>query len=221
MLNEKSSIITAVLITLLICLIGGGIGMYFIAQKYQRDITDLQVESDNLKKSSTSTSNGNELDTSNWATYTNTEYGYSFKYPTGYGILDQCYNMQTEKLQDFKDKKSLVVVDKNKISEKAIPCESDYVQQFFTVFGAKSPIDLTDAKNVTEDNMVVSDKTIDSEKGVLRISKKPTMLDDSYYSEILVNHNNTGITINWENTDVKGTHDSIIDRIVETFKFSE
>jgi len=92
------SSVTVVLITILVALVFGGGAYYYLnnkAEKEKKDlnsqITDLQKEIATLKAASTAattTPTATADETAGWKTYTNTTYGFSFKYPADYNLTD-------------------------------------------------------------------------------------------------------------------------------------
>ena len=78
----------SVLITIIIMIVLAGIGYYFLNQNFQNQKDDLQAQITDLQnqvKTSESTPTS-AVDTSDWKTYTNTKFGYVFKYPSDYTL---------------------------------------------------------------------------------------------------------------------------------------
>ncbi len=79
---KKINAWTAVLMTLLVCVVVAALGMTYLLGRYESKQIDLENQITELQKTSTSISASEAVDeTADWKTYTNTTYGFSFKYP--------------------------------------------------------------------------------------------------------------------------------------------
>jgi hypothetical protein len=89
---KKVNVWTAVLITLLVCIVASAVGMTYLLNRYEVKQIDLANQIAELQKTSTSgatdETSATTDETADWKTYTNDTYGFSFKYPTSWAEKD-------------------------------------------------------------------------------------------------------------------------------------
>jgi hypothetical protein len=217
----------AVLITVIVMLGLAGGGYYYWHSKTVKDksdlnkkITDLTVELATLKKASTASTAATSATTSESGlkTYTNTTYGYLFKYPTADSLIDYLYDGQAGTKIEYG---KIVMVDKNAIAENALKSESEISNRYFMVtvqtdheFGLS---ELT--SNMGDMGGVLTDTTVDGVAAWKIHYTQPNIMSETYNTSIYVNHGGYGITLDIKNSDSAGTHDAAIDAIIASFKW--
>lgn len=215
--------IWAVLITVLIMLGLAGGGYYYWHSKTVKDkavldkkITDLTAEVAALKKSETSTTSSATSE-SGLKTYTNTTYGYSFKYPATDYLIDYLYSVQTGTKIDYG---KIVMVDKKVIAENALKSESEVSNQYFMVTADTPQFTLEELTSGMADlGGVLTDVTVDGTAAWKIHYTQPNIMSETYNTSIYVNHGGYGITLDIKNSDSAGTHDAAIDAMIASFKW--
>jgi len=216
-LRKGISLIPGLLIICSVALMVFGAVWYYFNYIFKPNIEN----SLNKVQNSITTSTAKTNKSSDWKTYTNTVQGYLFKYPKNYYFVDTCYNTITERRVDYTDSaKKLVFVDKAKIADNIPGCESDFPQPYLGFSTLPEPIDLDQQKSSSTTDLE-SEVKIAGQKWLKIIFTKPSELDGSYSTWLFVNYQNKGYVISWKNSDAKGTHDSMVDKIVATFKFTK
>lgn len=217
------STLTGILIVLLVAVIASaGIWYYFnyyLNPDIEKSSSGAQITIPE-KKSEEAAGETTTNKTADWKTYTNTEYGYSFKYPKSFYVVDDCYDATKKTRVDYEDKKWLVFVDKKPFESDFPYCFSDFPQPYLVIRAFNQPIDLALQKEASTTDLE-SEVTVASQKRLKIILTEPSDFDGSYSTVIHLNYKNKGYTISWGNSDNKDTHDSTIDTIVSTFKFTK
>lgn len=219
--------IWAVLVTVVIMLglVGGG-GYYWQTKTVKdkadlsKKIADLEKELDDLKETENTAKSATSKTTSESSlkTYTNKTYGYLFKYPANFSLIDYLYDTQTAQKVEYG---KIVVVDKKAIAENALKNQSEIATPYFMV-SAQSDLqfglsELT--SGLADSGGELSDVTVDGVAGWKIHCTQPSIMDETYSTSIYVNHGDFGITLSWKNSDAAGSHDTEIDTIVKSFKW--
>jgi len=217
--EREVATLTGILITILVALIaGGGVWAYY----NYKVIPDLEKSNNSASQtaalSGATSGAGPQNGTANWETYLNSTYHYSIKYPQNFYVCDWLWDAQTgKKVQQGQE---WLFIDKNKIAENQYLSESEYSQPYFMIHvillnnfsEIESGIPATSIKNWIE---------VAGEKALKVTFVEPSELNGTYSTSIIFNHGNNGYVISWKNSDGKGIHDSEIDQMLTTFKFTE
>ena len=216
----------AVLITVVIMLGLAGGGYYYWHSKTAKDksaldkkITDLTAELADLKKAETAATSATSKTTSESGlkTYTNTTYGYLFKYPTADSLIDYLYSAQSGTKIEYG---KIVMVDTKAIAENALKSESEVSNQYFMVTADSHQFTLEELTSSMADmGGVLTDVTVDGTAAWKIHYTQPNIMSETYNTSIYVNHGSYGITLDIKNSDSAGTHDAAIDAIVASFKW--
>lgn len=166
--------------------------------------------------SGSSSSNSSDTGADNTlTTYTSTTYGYSFRYPKTYSLVDWLWNGLTNARVPQNGK--VVWVSKTALSEKAIPMDADPVSQYlsFTVSDQ-----LCKASDLAWEAIKLEEiKFLGYDAWKTTVTDNTNYFGGNYESAIVVNKGSKCYRILWVNTDASGNHDSDIDPIVESFRF--
>lgn len=211
-----------VVIIVIIALILGGVGGYYYLKNQEKDIAAVPIITSTITPSATSSSATTTVPTdktADWKTYTNNEFGYFLKYPKDYRLSDQCYDSKTGKKIDYElMPKWLVIIDNNMDANFPF-CESDFNAMDLVVRGNKSEININETME-NSDTDIESEVMINGINWAKQIMTEPSDFDGSYTTEFNTNHNGRGYTISVKNTDSAGNHDATVDKIIETFEFT-
>lgn len=217
--------IWVVLITVVIMLGLAGGGYYYWHSKTVKDksaldkqISDLTAELAALKKASTAkTATTATTSESGLKTYTNTTYGYLFKYPTADSLIDYLYSAQSGTKIDYG---KIVMVDKKAIAENALKSESEVSNQYFMVTADTHQFTLEELTSSMADmGGVLTDVTVDGVAAWKIHYTQPNIMSETYNTSIYVNHGGYGITLDIKNSDSAGTHDAAVDAMIASFKW--
>jgi len=148
----------------------------------------------------------NQVDeTANWKTYTNSQLGFSIKYPPGWFVYDNEIPPCVGSIGNF------VFINKVELTECYLPIELLPVDFYIFEKGTYYPLPQSNEYDT------YTPIEIAGEEGVLNIrtekSEGPRRLDTKIY----VHHNNFGYEISFPNVDFKGNHDQTYDRMLSTF----
>ena len=228
------STVAAVILTLII--MGAGIfaGYNYLSQQKEKQINDKQNEIGELTKqvkelkdqvaldvsgsnstTTSTTSNNKAGDVLKTYTYTSTKYGYSFKYPSTYSLVDWLWDGQNKKKVPQEGK--IVWVDKEKLGDNAILMDADPIFGYIDITVSDDQCGLSQLKG---EGIKIEDTTFLGIKGwKTTVTDATNVMGGNYTSGIHINKGNYCYNIYWVNTDASGTHDTEIDTIVESFKF--
>ena len=210
---------TAVLLTLLICIVVAAVGLSYLTLRSEAKLTDLENQITELKKSSTA-SESSAVDTSDWKTYKNDEF--SFKYPADYFAYDTCYNNQTKKREAMP--MVTAAIEKDQDSE-GILCATEYMSLIFNITRiTQDSVGLNAAVSqagLNKDDYTISEIKVDGEKALVYAAKTNEGLFDAYINTIYVaNQKGDVYQISWQNSDAKGTAaNQYSDAILNTLNF--
>lgn len=200
---------------LVIALMAGGAGGYFWAKSNVKEkacapcpktTTDTSTE---VTSSPTPTSTA--IDTSSWKLYDNTKYNYTFRYPQSWGVIDYLYDSLTK---SKKDQYKLVLIDDQAIAANALKYASEIPTPTLGFFALdEMPTSYGDL--AYEEGTA----TIDNVTAKKIIYTEPSLLDDTYTTNLYFEKNGQAYSIIYMNNDETGAHPAIIDEIIKTFKF--
>jgi hypothetical protein len=217
---KKMYVWTAVLLTVLICITVAAVGLSYLSDKSEAKLTDLQNQITELQKTSTAEDATSDEATSDWKTYTNDEF--TFKYPADYFVYDTCYDSVVKKTQDW-DGMIYVSVEAQVTKDENRPCSSEYRSTIFNISSGDEEITLekmAEDQNISSSDAIKSDITIDGQKGYKYIFKTQSALDGSYGTTIDIGSGKKVYTINWKNSDAKGTSENkYSEDILDTLTF--
>ena len=224
----KRGISTAAAVILTLIIIGAGIfaGYNYLNRQKEEQISDKQNEISELTKQvddlkdqiATSDSESDQTgknDVTKTSTYTSAKYGYSFKYPSTYSLVDWLWDGQNKKKvpQDGK----IVWVDKEKPGDNAILMDADPIFGYLSISVAE---DLCGLSQLKGDGIKIEDTTFLGIKGwKTTVTDNTNIMGGNYTSGIHVNKGDYCYNISWVNSDSFGTHDAEVDTLVKSFKF--
>ena len=143
------------------------------------------------------------LDTTDWQTYRNDEFGFEVKYPSDWFAYDD-RNFPCE----------YVLFSRKQISD----CRfADYIPADFYVFKG----DLYNPFPKSLPNQIYTPFILDGEKGVINFATEQSDGPRAKDTNILVNHNGYGYMVTFLNIDYQGNHEQVFDQILSTFRFIE
>lgn len=146
-------------------------------------------------------------ETEGWKVYTNSDLGFSVRYPSEWFLYDKntsCAERMTRHV--FIDKKRLV--DCGSYGDGPAPAD------FYILVGDKPyTLPKTNAYDTYEPIK------ISGEEGVLNFTTEKSERPRETNTIVIVNHNGRGYQIVIRNVDNKGTHNPIFDQILSTFQF--
>lgn len=221
--EKNQSTLIYILIAVIIVLVIFSVYFFFgynhkksnLVTNYQTS-TSTPSASASVTTSTPSTSPSNSA-TENISTYTNDNFKYTFSYPNAWKVSDRCYNKSTNKWEDYNPKQWLAIVA-NTTDDKFPMCESDFPQTNLIVRASVTPVDIN-GQMEQSDTDIESEELINGVTWAKQIYTEADEFDGAYVTYLYNNHNGTGYIISYPNTDAKGTHNSQIDEIINSFKF--
>lgn len=221
--RPKKSVLKIVLIILgVLLLLGAGAvgGYYYFKHKSPKTTTTSSNPTPTPASSSGSSSlpsasNQTTDPTANWNTYNNDKFGYTIKYPTNFYYIDYLYDKIAKQRVNNQE---WLFIDKNPLPENAYLSGADFPQPYFKIVSI-SKNDLVRIKTETT-GATVSDITFAGEAAVKVVTTEPIALDGSFAGTIYVNHGSNGYIISWRNSDANGTHDTEVDQMLSSFRFT-
>ena len=182
----------------------------------EEEAAEIDIKSSTSTDSGASSSISSDTEANNILnTYTSTAYGYSFRYPKTYSLVDWLWNGLTNSREPQNGK--VVWVSKTALSEKAILMDADPVSQYlsFTVSDQ-----LCKAGDLAwEDIKLEEIKFLGYDAWKTTVTDNTNHFGGNYESSINVNKGSKCYRILWVNNDASGTHDLDIDPIVDSFRF--
>lgn len=222
-MNQKGN--SLLIVFLIVILIGIVIGGYYLWQKSSEEqelpiqpIKSIDVEDKEISITPSSTSTSDKL--SGWITYTNDNFDYTISYPKEFNLSDSCYNTQTGELMEYSESpKWLVIIDRN-MDDKFPYCESDFPQMEVIIKAYPQEIDINERMEES-DTDIEDELTIGDNTWARQIMTEKSEFDGAYITNYYLNKDGKGYQISVRNDDNNGTHDKIIDQIIETFNMIE
>jgi len=156
-----------------------------------------------------------EVTGSDLLTYQSVDYGYSFKYPAGFSIVDWLWDRQSG--QRIPTNGKTVWVDKNELSEQAIPTESDPSSHYFAVNVIERECNLSEigGEGVEVEDIVF----IGQSAWKATVVDASQMMDAQYRTTIYTNQSPNCYALEAINSDAAGNHDPEIDEMISSFIF--
>lgn len=224
MKNKNGLAAIGIVLIVIVCLILGGLCGYYYLKNQEKDIVAVPIITSTITPSATSSSATTTVPTdktADWKTYTNNVFGYSFKYPAEYKLVDECYNgnQKKEMINENNHAKWLVQLDKN-MPNNYPPCESEFLPKDLIVGSYDQEVNINQMME-TSDTDIESEVIINGIKWAKQIFTQPDEFSEAYTTHFYANHNGKGYTISTKNTDSAGNHDAEVDKIMETFKFTD
>lgn len=210
------------LVVLIIVILGGG-GYYYYASYIVKPATTSSSPSPTLtakKSSATSPATsptGSSSVPADWKTYQSADYGYSFKYPSNFYLVDGLYGVDKKQVSQGK----WVFIDKNPINADQYKDGADWPTPYFEVIRFDRTIDPDQKASQTTEKHTTSQISVAGEQAVKIVLNDPSGFGGEYATLIYFNHDQNGFEITWKNSDSQGTHDSEIDQILSTFQFTQ
>lgn len=205
------------LIVVLSLIIIGFIG-YYIYNIFSDESNETYIEYDNADVINQTTINKDESLTTekeNWKIYSNDQYGYEISMPNNFSVVDDCYDSVTGKRKDYQERaKWLVIIDRN-LYDNFPYCDSDFPQMEIVIRVFDNDIDIN-KKMEYSDTDIEDEVKIGNNVWARQIMTEKSEFDETYTTNLYLNKDGKGYFISIENTDGNGSHDEIIDEIIET-----
>lgn len=148
-------------------------------------------------------------------TYQSTNYSYSFKYPASFSIVDWLWDRQSS--QRLPTYGKTVWVDKNQLSEQAIPAESDPSSHYFAVNVIDRECGLSE---ISGEGIEIEEITFLGQNAwKTRVVDASLMMDTQYRTTIYINRSSKCYALEAINSDATGTHDPEVDEMIGSFEF--
>lgn len=223
--------IWVVIITVIVMLLLVGGGLYLINQKWSSNKTQLNSKIKDLEqelvelqkqKQQVDESDNNEVKEeiekpSDFVTYISDKYGYSFRYPNNFSLVDWFWDGQNSKKVPQNGR--VVWISDQPLGERAIPLDAGPVSQYFAITVDEDATIGLSALRGDGTGVVITDATFGGVRGWKVLRTEVEEFSGNYTTSYYVNHNNNVYSIQIVNSDASGTHDAEIDTIVESFSF--
>jgi len=150
-------------------------------------------------------------ETANWKTYTNTQLGFSIKYPSSWFVYDN------ETPPCDKGIRGYLFVNKTALADCFF---GDVLPADFYVYVQPIPEDPDYGplpKSTKYDTFTSFE--VAGEKGVVNITTEKSEGPRRKEARVYVNHNSNQYMISYPNLDFQGNHEQVFDQILSTFKF--
>ncbi|MBU0999707.1 hypothetical protein KKG24_05435 [Patescibacteria group bacterium] len=237
--TNKSGMSTGMIIgiAVMVAIVFGGGAYAYVNNKAEKEKKDLNVQITELQKISAVSDASSNADTSDWKTYTNDVFKYTIKYPNNYQLADDCYNKDENQRSSWSSSAQEGVKDKYAvIIDQAIadnfPTCGEYNlpnDKLINIYINEPSADLNNKEYSTEEYQWAKQTGTKQEEKVITINNRKWYQviqnqksnNGIYYTEINSIKNNKIYYIQWKNADSKGTHDPLIDQIVNAFQFTE
>ncbi len=191
---------------------------YFEASTaYDNSVTFFGLNvSKNKTTTAPSTTTSSTSATANWKTFNNKTYDYSIKYPTSLYLTNGLHIKNTDNLTAADQ---WVFLEPKQDTSKYYIADADFPQPYFEIISHTGEGQLPSVGDTIIET--TTQITFVSQKAYKTIAKTPGSLSGSYYTNIKFNKDGNWFDISWENSDVNGTHDAVIDQILSTFQFTK
>jgi hypothetical protein len=196
-------------------LIGSAIvAFYFFQLKNVTPSLPVKLPKVDLSLPKKATPSAKKGETKNWKTYSNSELGFSIKYPDKWFYNDATkYTSENCEAGASIDEKT-VLFDRKNLRCKGVGHFGLWPAEFVVYV---SPTEWDPLENITAEKY--TSITIDEEKGVKNFRSATSEGPRCTCTRIYLNHNSKGYYIEFSNKDLKGKYDPIYDSILSTFQF--